>query len=205
MLDQTPARIPASAIASDPKDEEGQRRQRRRGKLQPGKQAQNQGREQPDGNPARHPAEGQADEKLAGADRRHQQVDDVALHLGNDKRGGAVGKGVLKHRHHHQPGNEKGDEADITGKLRAVANGDGEHHQEQHRGDNRRHDSLHADLGKALHFTKIQGLQANPVDAADLHRTNRRGRAGIALPDRCVSWRGRLLVHAPEHRSGTGK
>jgi hypothetical protein len=102
--------------------------------------------------------------------RRHQHVDDVALDFADHDRRRGVGEGILRHRHHNEPGREKLDERHAVDHLHGTA----KRHREDHQEDMRRHDwcehGLGVDFQEPADFLGIERPKAKPVDRSETAR-----------------------------------
>ena len=96
--------------------------------------------------------------------RRHQHIDDRALHLGHQDGRRGVGKAVLDHAHHDQARAEEIGIRHPKDQNIAAAECHGKDHQEHQRGDRRRPDRLQLHLEKAPYLFQIKGLQPFRVE-----------------------------------------
>jgi hypothetical protein len=100
--------------------------------------------------PARRGADDEGDGELERRERRHQEVDRIALHLGDDQRRGRILEGVRQDRHHDQARGQAIGVGALRARPIAVAQHQAKHHHEQQRLDQRGEDGLRADLQEAL-------------------------------------------------------
>jgi hypothetical protein len=128
-------------------------------------------------------------DQLAGRQRRHQIVDDIALDLADQQREARIGEGVLDHRHDDQARREEVGERHAHHAAPAAAERDGEDRKEQQGRDRRCPHGLHVHLEEPAHLLDIEGLEASPIDALQ-HRLAR----GEAHPQRAAVVVG-LVVH----------
>ena len=115
----------------------------------------------------------QAADQFAGRQRRHQIIDDIALHLADQQRETGVGEGILHHRHDDQARRDEIGERDSQHGTAAAPQRDGENDEIEQGRNARRPHRLHLHLEEAAHLLDIEGLQAAPVHA-DKHRFARR-------------------------------
>ena len=120
---------------------------------------------EPDQEGAGHRGADQPRDQLACRERRHQIIDDVALHLADQQREAGIGEGVLDHRHDDQARSDEIGERNAHHGPAAAAQRDGENCEIKESRDRRRPDGLHLHLEEPAHLLDIEGLEPAPVDA----------------------------------------
>jgi hypothetical protein len=112
----------------------------------------------PSANPARN---------LARPEGRQEQVDDVALDLGDQEGRRGVGESVLRDRHHDET---RGDEDEVRQAARrwcVAAQRDAEDREEEQRAHHRPADRLRGHGEEALDLAPVEGGHPDPVRAFD--------------------------------------
>jgi hypothetical protein len=153
---------------------------------------------QADQHAAGHPAAGDPQVQLQGRQRRHQNIDDIALNLGDHDGRRGIGEGILHDRHHDQARRQEDDELDPAGLAAGAAQRQREDGQEQKRHHHGRQKGLGVDFEEAAHLLYIEGPEAAPIDRA--HESRRRRRRGLGRGRRRRRWRG--AIHGASHKPG---